>query len=107
MQYEQDIQRKLELKQHELIDRLSRLRSQRDPDPSPGFSRQATKISSDEVMARLQSMTEAELLQLEHVQARLRSGLYGRCEHCGSVISAARLRIMPQATVCASCAGHG
>jgi len=107
MQYEQDIQRKLELKQHELLDRLSRLRSQRDPESSAGFSRPAAKLSSDDVMARLQSMTEAELLQLEHVQARLRNGVYGRCERCGSVISAARLRIGPTTTLCAVCADHG
>lgn len=104
MQYEQNIQRKLELKQHELIDRLSRLRG---TEPSTVPLKRATRISSDDVMARLQSMTEAELLQLEHVQARLRNGVYGRCERCGSVISAARLRIAPTATLCAVCADHG
>jgi DnaK suppressor protein len=44
--------------------------------------------------------------QLEQVRAalnRLNEGTYGNCENCGEPILPARLRAMPQATLCIDC----
>jgi DnaK suppressor protein len=44
--------------------------------------------------------------QLEQVRAalnRLDEGTYGNCENCGEPILPARLRAMPQATLCIDC----
>jgi RNA polymerase-binding protein DksA len=45
-----------------------------------------------------------ELLdQSTHALQRLENGTYGRCESCGTVIPAPRLRAFPRATLCIAC----
>ncbi len=34
---------------------------------------------------------------------KIKDGIYGKCESCGSEIEAARLKIMPTANLCLSC----
>ena len=41
--------------------------------------------------------------QLDYALARLDSGDYGRCEHCGKRIPAERLEVYPTATACVRC----
>ncbi len=52
------------------------------------------------------SLHRGHELTLEQVDAALHKmthGTYGRCERCGQEIDFARLKAMPQATLCMSC----
>lgn len=43
------------------------------------------------------------LLQVEDALRRIAAGTYGRCARCGDEIDFARLKAVPQATLCMSC----
>jgi DnaK suppressor protein len=44
-----------------------------------------------------------EMRDVQHALERLSRGAYGICEDCGEPIAPARLRVMPQATLCIDC----
>lgn len=46
----------------------------------------------------------AELRALQEALVRMERGEYGRCSYCGEDIPFERLKVMPQAQVCVSCA---
>lgn len=45
-----------------------------------------------------------ELERLDAAQARVEAGTYGTCVSCGRSIPAARMRVVPSATMCVECA---
>ena len=53
-------------------------------------------------LALLQNM-ERELGSVEHAISLLERGRYGICENCGERIDPARLKAIPQATLCLRC----
>ena len=57
-------------------------------------------------LAALIGQAHEHLAQIDAVMARLAEGSYGRCEHCGKFIGAARLAARPVATSCMSCAAR-
>lgn len=46
----------------------------------------------------------AELVELEAALLRIESGTWGRCETCGGAVGRTRLRALPEARQCLSCA---
>jgi DnaK suppressor protein len=46
---------------------------------------------------------ELALKEVERALHRMDEGTYGRCERCGDEIDFARLKAVPQATLCMSC----
>jgi RNA polymerase-binding transcription factor len=48
---------------------------------------------------------EAGLDRTERALAKLDEGTYGICDSCGQPIAPARLRAMPDSTLCVACAG--
>lgn len=57
---------------------------------------QATTVS-------LQRSHQRALQQVEAALQRMVTGAYGKCERCGNEIDFARLKAMPQATLCMTC----
>ena len=57
-------------------------------------------------LAALIGQAREHLTQIDAAMARLADGSYGRCEHCGQFIGAARLAARPVATSCMSCAAR-
>ena len=51
----------------------------------------------------LHKLHQQTLLQVESAQAKLSRGTYGICEECGCLIDPARLRVLPDATLCIKC----
>jgi DnaK suppressor protein len=52
------------------------------------------------------ALLENEISSLREIDAaleRMNQGAYGWCEDCGNVIGKARLRALPQATLCLAC----
>jgi DnaK suppressor protein len=46
---------------------------------------------------------EIALQEVERALHRMDEGAYGRCEHCGDEIDFARLKAVPQASLCMTC----
>lgn len=51
----------------------------------------------------LESSVQAMLTQVEEALGRIEEGTYGICQRCGDPIDAARLRVLPYATLCIRC----
>jgi DnaK suppressor protein len=60
-----------------------------------------------ELCSQMASMETRELAQIEKALERIRRGRYGRCEVCDKPISTLRLKALPYATECITCARRG
>lgn len=59
---------------------------------------------NDDVIDRLRAAAAYELDCIDAALMRISAGEYGACERCGEPIENWRLRALPQATHCQSCA---
>ncbi len=94
----------------EFAERLAAIRHDHhhvDGPVSADFKEQVTERENDEVLARLEVATQADLKQMDHALSRVDAGLYPLCERCGERIEMQRLQAMPFATVCARCVVAG
>jgi len=66
---------------------------------------QAGELGGDDTLERLERVTTDEVLNIRAALGKLADGSYGRCERCGTAIGRSRLRALPSATTCISCAG--
>jgi RNA polymerase-binding transcription factor DksA len=64
----------------------------------------ATETLEREVELGLMEEFREALAEVEHAEARLADGTYGRCERCQQPIAAARLRAVPSTRWCVRCA---
>lgn len=70
---------------------------------TPGDSdsqKNAVESEDDEVLDRIESVTESEIQQVELALQRLTAGMYGQCAQCGKAIGTSRLAALPAATRC-------
>jgi len=72
------------------------------PDYSMGEGDPA--ITEWELNLILLERLKGEYEKLQHAVARLETGTYGICEHCGKHINPDRLAVLPATTVCMECA---
>lgn len=104
-----DVRTRLNRRFHELSERLARInddRQHRNQSQSVNWTERATERENDEVLDRLAESTQNEIAKLRHSLDRLDRNLYGICEGCGSPIGDDRLRLVPYATHCVSCAAN-
>ena len=59
--------------------------------------------ANDDIDLQLAEVQTRELRRVEYALERMRNGLYGVCEGCGTTIPAARLNALPYATYCIKC----
>ena len=57
-----------------------------------------------ELRSQMLNFESRELAQIESALERIKHGRYGRCETCEEPIAAMRLKALPYATECISCA---
>jgi len=57
------------------------------------------------IISTIQSL-EAKMRLLDHAIAMAREGRYGLCESCGTEIPIERLEIVPETTLCVTCAAR-
>ena len=91
----------------ELRDRLERVRAdlRRERQPLPGdWDDAAIVVENDEVLQAVEASAQGELERIRHALARMDSGVFAVCEHCGAPIENERMSVVPYATSCASCA---
>ncbi|MFN3467443.1 MAG: TraR/DksA family transcriptional regulator [Candidatus Brocadiales bacterium] len=63
----------------------------------------ASSTIGDELTLQLAESEVQELRQIEDALVRLRSGSYGICKNCGTMIPRNRLKALPFATLCVKC----
>jgi DnaK suppressor protein len=93
----------------QLRDRLARVQAdlRRETNPLPRDSADAAiVVENDEILAALEQATRRELALIDSAMQRLEQGLHSICETCGGKIEADRLRIVPFASQCVTCAGE-
>ncbi len=61
------------------------------------------RLAAREAQEALNGLQAAQLEKIDHALARIEDGTYGSCESCGEAIPAARLEVMPSATLCVDC----
>ena len=79
-----------------LPDRHAHLESADDLD-------RALDALDQELDLRVQEIRSEEMQKVEEALERVEAGTYGKCAGCGARISAARLRLLPEATLCVHC----
>ncbi len=60
-----------------------------------------------DLLTRLEGRERHQLDEIQSAQARLESGGFGVCEHCGDAIPLPRLRALPWARHCLTCQARG
>ena len=71
---------------------------------SSDFAEQATERENDDVLEEIARETQISIRHLKAALQRLEDGSYGICVCCGEDISVARLRVIPETTLCVHCA---
>jgi DnaK suppressor protein len=96
---------------HALTSRLAELtgnvaeidRELRKPLPARN-DEQATDLENQDPLAGIEKSKLQEIQQIELALKRIAEGSYGSCSECGAIISPQRLKALPTATRCISCA---
>ena len=88
----------------ERLERVAR-HTRRRPEPIPqDFAEQATALENDELMATLDDDLVDKLAMINRALARIQSGEYTMCAHCGEEIAEERLLAIPDTQLCYPCA---
>jgi len=94
----------LEARQASLLRRIGGIRDELASHQEKDWEELATQREGDEVLESLGVEAQVELRTIKGALARLDSGDYGRGQVCGSLISAARLNVLPDTPFCKDCA---
>ncbi|MGN6621593.1 MAG: TraR/DksA family transcriptional regulator [Sphingomonas sp.] len=99
-----DLQRLLLAERSRLAAQIARIETDFAAPLDDDLGDQASERSDDEALEGEERVAVARTAAIDAALARLQAGTYGVCLVCGSVISAARLAAIPEATRCARCA---
>ena len=103
MAYE-SLKAELETRLDELQARLSSIKADVTKSHSGDSAEQAQERENDEVVDAIGNETALSIKVIQAALGRIEAGTYGLCESCGETISEARLKAIPEATQCLSCA---
>lgn len=73
---------------------------------SPDFAEQAVELENSEVLAHLDESGRRDAEDILAALNRMDEGEYGICVECGDGIKEGRLRAVPAASMCISCANE-
>ncbi|ACL74135.1 TraR/DksA family transcriptional regulator [Thioalkalivibrio sulfidiphilus] len=105
----EDLRRQLEQLRDDLQSRLDRVERNVRHEAEPldkDFAEQAVQRENEEVVDALGNEARRELARVHEALKRMNEGEYGICAACGEAIPEARLKILPQARLCAACASR-
>lgn len=71
---------------------------------SANFSEQIKQTENDTLVMALDQEAKGEIHQIDCALKRVESGDYFNCSHCGEAIGLARLRAIPDTSLCIDCA---
>ena len=96
----------LETQRREIFERLQILESdwekmsEHDIEPEE----EAQKANLTDLFSQLDDRDKQEIENIDLALAKMAAGTYGVCENCSKTISLDRLRALPAASLCKSCA---
>ena len=68
------------------------------------FAEQVTQRENDDVLGALEDDAKQTVMKIDNALLRIAAGEYGICPECGEEISEQRLKAVPYAKYCVSCA---
>lgn len=113
----QKLDKDLEQEEASLIDQLNRIANKnplikgdfetRVPSYGDEDDENAQEVTDlDKNLALVQEL-ETKLNSVRKTRQKIKEGTYGKCENCGSDITPERLKAMPEANKCITCAYAG
>lgn len=102
------IREQLERRRERMAKRVAKLAQRPELGAAQGFGKRVGD-GTVEAISRLNDIgvgtsLESSLARTERALAKIEDGTYGRCDDCGGPIGEARLRAMPDAVLCMTCA---
>ena len=99
-----EMREQLEKHKAELVERISKIRTDVGSGLEADSAEQATQLENMEVLDALVREGEEELTLIKAALQRIDAGTYGACTACGESISSERLEVRPYSDECISCA---
>lgn len=100
----EDIAKLLKTRLSELKGRVAEIASQLRKPLSADSEDQATDLETQDALVGIEVSEIREIKQIEEALKRIAEGTYGVCIQCGTDIDPRRLKALPNATKCISCA---
>ena len=88
----------------ELTRRVGDIDSELRKPLSADFSEQAAELENQDALGAIENSELQEIRQIQVALKRIAEGTYGICANCGEPIDPKRLKALPTATRCMSCA---
>jgi RNA polymerase-binding protein DksA len=100
----EEIAKVLKLRLSELQDHLAKVDRELHKLLPADSEDQAIELENQDVLEGLERAELREIRQIEAALTRISEGSYGTCAKCGGRIEPRRLKALPTAAVCISCA---
>lgn len=104
MNAHEEIAKVLRSRLAELTGNVSEIGSELRSSLSPDFEEQATELEDQQALEGIEKSKLQEIRQIRTALKRIAEGNYGVCAQCGEMIDPKRLKALPTATKCISCA---
>jgi RNA polymerase-binding protein DksA len=104
MNKHEDIAKALKFRLSELTGRVAEIDSELRKPLSADSEDQATDLESQDALEGIVNSENQEIQQIGEALKRIAEGTYGVCAQCGVDIDPKRLKALPNATRCISCA---
>ena len=88
----------------ELLTTIAGIEEQLDEVVAQDDEDAANERQEDEVLSALGQADQAEITRIDAALQRIADGTYGVCAECGEDIASARLKALPDAALCVTCA---
>ena len=96
----------LKARLEELGGRLHRIEDHLQQPPDPDWNDNAIESEMDEVLEGLGQAGTTEISAIKAALQRISKGTYGVCVRCKNKIAKERLDVLPQTSVCRTCASE-
>jgi DnaK suppressor protein len=100
----EDIAKALRTRLSELRGRLAEIDSELRKPLSADSEERATDLENQDALEGVKNSEIQEIHQIQGTLKRIAEGTYGVCAKCGADIDPKRLKVLPIATRCISCA---
>ena len=100
----ENIAKALRVRLSELTGRVAEIDSELRKPLSADSEEQATDLENQDALEGIENSEIQEIRQIEEALKRIAEGTYGVCTQCGADIDPKRLKALPIATRCISCA---
>ena len=101
----EDISRELQRRLIELTRDIAGIDAELQRSLSADWEEQATQLEGQDPLQGIEKSKLQEVHQIREALKRIADGTYGICTQCGQPIDPRRLKALPTATRCISCAG--